>query len=124
MTGVEDDEDEQQVVFRVDDEEYCINVDAVQEIIRIPKQSHSASARRSVFVEGLVNLRGTVLPVIDLRARLGLPRSERDDLQRIVVVIIKGVLNRVHRRLGRRGDQTAGDRRTGGARSSPTSRRG
>jgi purine-binding chemotaxis protein CheW len=43
------------------------------------------------FVEGLVNLRGTVLPVVDLRTRLGLGRAERDERQRIVVLIIGGV---------------------------------
>jgi len=43
------------------------------------------------FVEGLVNLRGAVLPVVDLRSRLGLPRGERDDRQRIVVLIVNGV---------------------------------
>ena len=53
------------------------------ELIRVPKSL--------AFVEGLVNLRGAVLPVIDLRARLGLTRSERGDLQRIVVVIVGGV---------------------------------
>jgi purine-binding chemotaxis protein CheW len=85
-----DDEDQQLVVFRVDNEEYCLGVDSVQEIIRVPE--HLIRVPRALdFVEGLVNLRGTVLPVIDLRSRLGLARCERDDLQRIVVVIIAGV---------------------------------
>ncbi len=88
--AIEDDEDQQLVVFRVDGEEYCLSVDAVQEIIRVPE--HLIRVPKALdFVEGLVNLRGTVLPVIDLRSRLGLERSERDDLQRIVVVIIAGV---------------------------------
>ncbi len=90
--GLENDaeEDQQLVVFRVDGEEYCLSVDAVQEIIRVPE--HLIRVPKALdFVEGLVNLRGTVLPVIDLRSRLGLLRSERDDLQRIVVVIIAGV---------------------------------
>jgi purine-binding chemotaxis protein CheW len=84
------DVDQQLVVFRVDGEEYCLTVDAVQEIIRVPE--HLIHVPKTLdFVEGLVNLRGTVLPVIDLRTRLGLARGERDDLQRIVVVIIDGV---------------------------------
>ncbi|MGO9791985.1 MAG: chemotaxis protein CheW [Solirubrobacteraceae bacterium] len=88
--ALQDDEDQQLVVFRVDGEEYCLSVDAVQEIIRVPE--HLIRVPKALdFVEGLVNLRGTVLPVIDLRSRLGLARSERDDLQRIVVVIIDGV---------------------------------
>jgi purine-binding chemotaxis protein CheW len=84
------DTDEQLVVFRIAGEEYCLSVDAVQEIIRVPDALiHVPKAL--AFVEGLVNLRGSVLPVIDLRARLGLVRCERDDLQRIVVVILEGV---------------------------------
>jgi purine-binding chemotaxis protein CheW len=78
------------VVFRLDDEEYAVDVDAVQEIIRVP-DALIRVPRSFDFVEGLVNLRGTVLPVVDLRSRLGLGRSERDERQRIVVLIIGGV---------------------------------
>ncbi|MGO9961700.1 MAG: chemotaxis protein CheW [Solirubrobacteraceae bacterium] len=86
----EPDDDQQLVVFRVDGEEYCLSVDAVQEIVRVP--DHLIHVPKALdFVEGLVNLRGAVLPVIDLRSRLGIARGERDDLQRIVVVIIEGV---------------------------------
>jgi purine-binding chemotaxis protein CheW len=84
------DTDEQLVVFRIATEEYCLSVDAVQEIIRVP-EALIRVPKALPFVEGMVNLRGTVLPVIDLRAKLGLARSERDDLQRIVVVIADGV---------------------------------
>jgi purine-binding chemotaxis protein CheW len=78
------------VVFRLDDEEYAVDVDAVQEIIRVP-DTLIRVPRTCDFVEGLVNLRGTVLPVVDLRTRLGLPRSEHDERQRIVVLILNGV---------------------------------
>ncbi|GAB2601477.1 chemotaxis protein CheW [Paractinoplanes abujensis] len=78
------------VVFRLDAEEYAVDVDAVQEIIRVP-EALIRVPRSFEFVEGLVNLRGTVLPVVDLRTRLGLPRGERDERQRIVVLIIGGV---------------------------------
>jgi purine-binding chemotaxis protein CheW len=84
------DTDDQLVVFRIAGEEYCLSVDAVQEIIRVPDELIRVP-KSLAFVEGLVNLRGAVLPVIDLRARLGLARSERGDLQRIVVVIVGGV---------------------------------
>ncbi|WP_366141899.1 chemotaxis protein CheW [Propionivibrio sp.] len=42
------------------------------------------------FVEGVINLRGAVLPVIDLRRRLGLPAVERSDRQRVMVFLIEG----------------------------------
>jgi len=78
------------VVFRLDEEEYAVDVDAVQEIIRVPGVLIRVPKSYD-FVAGLVNLRGTVLPVIDLRTRLGLPERERDERQRIVVLIIGGV---------------------------------
>ncbi|MEU4621490.1 chemotaxis protein CheW [Actinoplanes sp. NPDC023801] len=78
------------VVFRLDDEEYAVDVDAVQEIIRVP-EALIRVPKSFDFVEGLVNLRGTVLPVVDLRTRLGLIRTERDERQRIVVLIIGGI---------------------------------
>jgi purine-binding chemotaxis protein CheW len=78
------------VVFRLDDEEYAVDVDAVQEIIRVP-EALIRVPKSFAFVEGLVNLRGTVLPVVDLRTRLGLERCPQDERQRIVVLIIGGV---------------------------------
>ncbi|WP_432563207.1 chemotaxis protein CheW [Kineococcus sp. SYSU DK003] len=83
-------DDELLVVFRLQGEEYCVAVDAVQEIIRVP-DTLIRVPRTLEFVEGLVNLRGAVLPVVDLRTRLGLDRSARDERQRIVVLIIQGV---------------------------------
>jgi purine-binding chemotaxis protein CheW len=47
--------------------------------------------KAAAAVEGVINLRGAVLPVIDLRRRLGLPPVERSDRQRIVVLVIEGV---------------------------------
>ncbi|ABS03332.1 chemotaxis protein CheW [Kineococcus radiotolerans] len=83
-------DDELLVVFRLQGEEYCVAVDAVQEIVRVP-ETLIRVPKTLDFVEGLVNLRGAVLPVVDLRTRLGLDRSARDERQRIVVLIIGGV---------------------------------
>jgi purine-binding chemotaxis protein CheW len=83
-------EDELLVVFRLADEEYSVGVDAVQEIIRVP-ETLIRVPKALDFVEGLVNLRGAVLPVVDLRTRLGLDRSARDEQQRIIVLIVNGV---------------------------------
>ncbi len=78
------------VVFHLDKEEYAVPVDAVQEIIRVP-ESLIRVPKTYEFVEGLVNLRGTVLPVVDLRTRLHLNRAERNERQRIVVLIMDDV---------------------------------
>jgi purine-binding chemotaxis protein CheW len=83
-------EDELLVVFRLSAEEYSVDVDTVQEIIRVP-ETLIRVPKALDFVEGLVNLRGAVLPVVDLRTRLGLPRGERDERQRIIVLIVNGV---------------------------------
>jgi purine-binding chemotaxis protein CheW len=84
------DDDEQVVVFHLDKEEFGVPIHSVQEIVRVPEQLiHVPKA--PPFVEGVINLRGSVLPVIDLRMRLGLPRVERSDRQRIMVFLIAEV---------------------------------
>ena len=86
----EQDDDEQVVVFHLDKEEFGVPIHSVQEIVRVPEQLiHVPKA--PAFVEGVINLRGSVLPVIDLRMRLGLPRLERSDRQRIMVFLIAEV---------------------------------
>jgi len=84
------DDDEQVVVFRLDKEEFGVPIDSVQEIVRVPEElTHVPMA--PPFVEGVINLRGAVLPVIDLRRRLGLPTVDRSDRQRVMVFLIEGV---------------------------------
>lgn len=84
------DEDEQLVVFRLGQEEFAVPIEAVQEIVRVPDElTHVPKA--PPFVEGVINLRGAVLPVIDLRRRLGLASVERADRQRIMVFLIENV---------------------------------
>jgi purine-binding chemotaxis protein CheW len=84
------DDEEQLVVFRVMDEEYAVPIESVQEIVRVPDELiHIPNTPH--FVEGVVNLRGAVLPVLDQRRRFGLPAAVRNDGQRIVVFAVKGV---------------------------------
>ena len=84
------DDDEQVVVFCLVKEEFGVPIVSVQEIVRVPDELiHVPKAPR--FVEGVINLRGSVLPVIDLRLRLGLPQGEPTDRQRIMVFLIAGV---------------------------------
>lgn len=77
-------EDMQLVVFRLGAEEFGVPIMCVQEIVRVPEQL-TRVPRTPAFVEGVINLRGVVLPVIDQRARLGLPPLARNDGQRIMV---------------------------------------
>lgn len=89
---VDDDivEDEEQVVvFRLGSEEFGVPIASVQEIVRVPEQlTHVPKAPG--FVEGVINLRGSVLPVMDQRRRLGLADAARNDRQRIMVYVLDG----------------------------------
>jgi purine-binding chemotaxis protein CheW len=78
------DDDTQVVIFRLGSEEFGVPIMSVQEIVRVP-DSLTRVPKTPAFVEGVINLRGTVLPVIDQRARLGLAHIERNDRQRIMV---------------------------------------
>ncbi len=84
------DDDEQVVVFRLGKEEFGVPIDSVQEIVRVPEELTHVPKAPS-FVEGVINLRGVVLPVIDLRRRLSLPSVERSDRQRVMVFLINGM---------------------------------
>ncbi|KFI08404.1 chemotaxis protein CheW [Massilia sp. BSC265] len=84
------DDEEQLVVFRLGQEEFGVPIDSVQEIVRVPEMLTHVP-RAPSFVEGVINLRGSVLPVIDLRRRLGLPEAARSDRQRIMVFLIDRV---------------------------------
>jgi purine-binding chemotaxis protein CheW len=87
-TIIED--DEQMVVFRLDKEEFGVPIESVQEIVRVPNELTHVP-RTPSFIEGVINLRGAVLPVIDQRRRLGLPTLERSEQQRIMVFLFDGV---------------------------------
>ena len=84
------DDDMQVVIFRLGAEEFGVPIMSVQEIVRVP-ETLTRVPRTPDFVEGVINLRGTVLPVIDQRGRLGLPLIERNDSQRIMVYLLGGM---------------------------------
>ncbi len=78
----------QLVVFDLAHEHYGVDISAVEGIIKM--QAITAVPRAPAFVEGVTNLRGKVLPVIDLRRRFGLPGEEATKDTRIVVVEMNG----------------------------------
>ena len=70
--------------FRLHDEEYGIDVLKVQEIIGL---THCTRVPRlPEYVKGVINLRGKVVPVVDLRLKFGMPVSDSTDKVCIVVV--------------------------------------
>jgi purine-binding chemotaxis protein CheW len=81
-------DDEQVVVFDVANESYAVNIAHVAEIIRLQQITTIPGAPDSV--EGVINLRGKVIPVLDLRKRFRLAMNEQTRSSRIVVVEING----------------------------------
>ena len=78
----------QLVSFKIANEEFGIDILNVQEINRMVKITQVPNSPR--FVEGVINLRGRVIPVIDLRLKLGITKKEYDKDTRIIVVDLKG----------------------------------
>lgn len=83
-------EEIQLVTFRLGTEEYGINIMQVQEIIRLPGIVWVPKTRS--FVEGVINLREQVIPVVDLAKRLGVSSEGRTDDTRVVIANIQGNL--------------------------------
>ena len=73
----------QLLVFSLGEEEYALPVTSVQEIIHYTQPR--AVASESHWIRGVISLRGKIIPVVDLGARLGLP-TERNEGGKIVVV--------------------------------------
>jgi purine-binding chemotaxis protein CheW len=74
----------QLVSFIIENEEFGVDILKVQEIIRTVDITRVPRAPE--FVEGVINLRGKIVPVIDLRKRFGIPKRDRDSETRIIVV--------------------------------------
>src|SRR5438270_468874 len=79
-------DERQLVVFQLGAELYGVEIARVHEIIRL--QTVTRVPRSPAFVEGVINLRGKVIPVVDLRRRFGLPTADHTRASRIVVVEI------------------------------------
>lgn len=81
----------QLVTFTLRNEEYAVDILNVQEINRITEITQVPNA--PFYVEGVINLRGKVMPVINLRKKFGLEDKETDDTSRIIIMDIQGVTN-------------------------------
>ncbi|GBE17681.1 MAG TPA: chemotaxis protein CheW [Euryarchaeota archaeon] len=72
------------VVFTLGEEELAFEIQSVREIIRVPRITKVPNA--SEFVEGVINLRGQIKPVINLRRMLGLPVAEVSSEGKIIII--------------------------------------
>ena len=79
------------IAFRLYKELYAFEIDQVQEIIkfitvtRVPRSPSS--------IQGVINLRGNIVPVMDLRRRLGLQVSDMTESSRIIVAVKEGIVS-------------------------------
>ncbi len=88
--GEVDQELTQLVTFSIGDEEFGVNILQVQEIIRTMEITNVPRAPE--FVEGVINLRGKVIPIVDMRRRFGLRSKEHDKYTRIIVIEIDMII--------------------------------
>ena len=85
-----DDELLQLVTFSIGEEEFGVDILKVQEIIRTMEITKVPRAQD--FVEGVINLRGKVIPIIDLRRRFGFSSKQHDKHTRIIVIEINNMI--------------------------------
>jgi len=80
----------QLVSFNLDQEEYGVDVLKVREIIRMPIVTRVPNTPH--YVDGVINLRGKVIPIICMRKKFGLMEAENDKQTRIMVMDVDGEL--------------------------------
>ena len=79
----------QLVTFQVGSGEYGLDINAIIEVVR--PQKITPLPRMPEFIEGVINLRGAIIPVVDLRKRFGLA-SIHDDPRKMRMIITKGAV--------------------------------
>ncbi|MCM8800884.1 MAG: chemotaxis protein CheW [Candidatus Omnitrophica bacterium] len=77
----------QLVIFKIGKEEFGVDISQVREIVRLLDITYMPKAPS--FIEGVVNLRGQIVAIIDLAKRLGIPSNPRGDSTRIIVIEIE-----------------------------------
>lgn len=88
LAGAGSDEELQVVTFHLGKEEFAVPILQIQEINRLVEITKVPKSPE--FVEGVINLRGKVIPIIDLRKRFGLSLAELSRYSRVVVVNMDG----------------------------------
>jgi purine-binding chemotaxis protein CheW len=73
------------LVFRLGDDEFGLPIDAIVEVAQVPAQI-TRVPKAPKFLEGVVNLRGEVLPVVDQRRRFDMPKLEHAETRRLIVM--------------------------------------
>ncbi|MGI5882959.1 MAG: chemotaxis protein CheW [Dethiobacteria bacterium] len=77
----------QMVVFRLESEEFAVDINQVKEVLKMSRVTPLPQSAH--YIEGVINLRGEVIPVVDLRKRFELPEGKRAEQTRIIIVEIQ-----------------------------------
>lgn len=77
------------VVFKIGIEEYAIPILKVNEIIRLKGINITEVPNTQKYVMGIINLRGEVIPIMDLKMKFNMPQKELHDSSRIIIVNIR-----------------------------------
>ena len=81
-------EADQMISFAIGEEHYGVDIQEVKEVIRIREITQLPKA--PTFVKGVINLRGDVIPIIDLREKFGLEQLDYTEVTRVIVVEVDG----------------------------------
>lgn len=79
------------VVFKLGEDEYGIEISFAQEIIRIPKQIIKMPDMPA-FIKGVIDLRGKVIPIVDLKIKFGFAQTERSIDSRLLILDLENSL--------------------------------
>ena len=77
----------QMVVFKLEKEEFAVDIHQVREVLKMSRVTPLPQSAH--YIEGVINLRGEVIPVVDLRKRFELPVGVRNEQTRIIIVEIQ-----------------------------------
>jgi len=78
----------QLVSFNIGEEQYGVDILKVHEIIRMVTITQVPDSPS--YMEGIINLRGKIIPIVDLRLRMGIAKKEYDKGTRVIIVDISG----------------------------------
>ena len=82
------------ITFSLDQQNYGVHINNIREIIgMVPITSIPKTPE---FVQGVINIRGKIIPVIDLRERMGLSRQEYDSRTPIIIAELPGTKGQTH----------------------------
>lgn len=80
----------QYLTLRLGSEEYAIDILRVQEIRSYEEPTRMVNAPS--FIKGVINLRGVIVPIVDLRLKLNISKVEYDDFTVVIILIVRGTV--------------------------------